>query len=89
MADDETLAAVLRRLRGGKEGEDESSGKGKDARKDKAKGDKAAVDDRGAAQVLRLADFEFAQGGHLMANKSCELPEGSKRKTHKGCVQTS
>ncbi len=26
----------------------------------------------------------FSQGGHLMANKKCSLPEGSFRKQHKG-----
>lgn len=34
-------------------------------------------------QVLSLEDLQFAQGGHLMANKKCQLPEGSFRKQKK------
>mmetsp|Transcript_34715 Transcript_34715/g.87733 ORF Transcript_34715/g.87733 Transcript_34715/m.87733 type:complete len:2149 (+) Transcript_34715:158-6604(+) len=35
-------------------------------------------------QVLDLDSLAFAAGGHLMANKRCELPEGSQRVSHKG-----
>eukprot|EP00281_Chroomonas_sp_CCMP1168_P020883 CAMPEP_0206228716 /NCGR_PEP_ID=MMETSP0047_2-20121206/9314_1 /ASSEMBLY_ACC=CAM_ASM_000192 /TAXON_ID=195065 /ORGANISM="Chroomonas mesostigmatica_cf, Strain CCMP1168" /LENGTH=2146 /DNA_ID=CAMNT_0053651971 /DNA_START=50 /DNA_END=6487 /DNA_ORIENTATION=+ len=34
--------------------------------------------------ILDLESLAFAQGGHLMANKRCELPEGSQRVSHKG-----
>lgn len=34
--------------------------------------------------VLSLEDIQFTQGGHLMANKKCQLPEGSFRKQKKG-----
>jgi pre-mRNA-splicing helicase BRR2 len=34
--------------------------------------------------VLNLEDLQFAQGGHFMANKKCQLPEGSFRKQKKG-----
>lgn len=33
---------------------------------------------------LDLDDLIFAQGSHLMANKRCQLPEGSFRKQRKG-----
>ena len=33
---------------------------------------------------LDLEDLTFTQGSHLMANKRCELPEGSFRKQRKG-----
>ena len=33
---------------------------------------------------LDLEDLTFSQGSHLMANKRCELPEGSFRKQRKG-----
>lgn len=35
-------------------------------------------------QILNLQDLIFAQGGHFMANKKCQLPEGSFRKQKKG-----
>ena len=34
--------------------------------------------------ILDLDDLTFAQGSHLMANKRCQLPEGSYRKQRKG-----
>ena len=40
----------------------------------------------GAAAGRRTLDFEslaFAQGGHLMANKKCDLPKGSYRTAFK------
>ena len=45
------------------------------------------VDGRGgleAAKVVDLEDLAFSQGSHLMANKRCQLPEGSYRKQRKG-----
>lgn len=38
----------------------------------------------GARSMLDLETLAFAQGGHLMANKRCELPQGSQRISHKG-----
>lgn len=35
-------------------------------------------------EVLNLEDIKFAQGGHFMGNKKCQLPEGSFRKQKKG-----
>ena len=35
-------------------------------------------------QLLDLEGLAFAAGGHLMANKRCELPEGSQRVSRKG-----
>ncbi|XP_070541263.1 U5 small nuclear ribonucleoprotein 200 kDa helicase-like [Ptychodera flava] len=35
-------------------------------------------------QVLDLEDLSFAQGSHFMANKRCQLPDGSYRKQRKG-----
>ncbi|KAL7981319.1 hypothetical protein Chor_002215 [Crotalus horridus] len=35
-------------------------------------------------QVLDLEDLVFAQGSHFMANKRCQLPDGSFRKQRKG-----
>ncbi|CDS42389.1 U5 small nuclear ribonucleoprotein 200 kDa [Echinococcus multilocularis] len=42
-------------------------------------------DGRGlVANVVDLANLTFTQGGHLMANKRCQLPEGSFRTQKKG-----
>eukprot|EP00958_Prasinococcus_capsulatus_P026621 scaffold4916_cov371-Prasinococcus_capsulatus_cf.AAC.3 len=35
-------------------------------------------------KALSLEDLSFAQGGHLMSNSRCELPQGSYRTTKKG-----
>lgn len=37
------------------------------------------------AKILDLEDLAFTQGSHLMANKRCQLPEGSFRVQRKGC----
>lgn len=38
----------------------------------------------GSVQLLDLEDLIFTQGSHLMANKRCQLPDGSFRKQRKG-----
>lgn len=35
-------------------------------------------------QLLDLDDLAFTQGSHFMANKRCQLPDGSFRKQRKG-----
>lgn len=35
-------------------------------------------------QLLDLEDLAFSQGSHFMANKRCQLPDGSFRKQRKG-----
>ncbi|KAK3589739.1 hypothetical protein CHS0354_021060 [Potamilus streckersoni] len=45
------------------------------------------VDDEeelGFVQMLDIEDLTFSQGSHLMANKRCQLPDGSFRKQRKG-----
>ena len=39
---------------------------------------------RGPKKLLDLEQLSFVQGGHLMANKKCTLPEGSYRRAQKG-----
>mmetsp|Transcript_3040 Transcript_3040/g.9258 ORF Transcript_3040/g.9258 Transcript_3040/m.9258 type:complete len:2169 (-) Transcript_3040:2467-8973(-) len=87
MEEDGALAAVLARLKGGDadgDGDDAKSRKKAKARAAAAKAADAADAAKGPRQLIKLADFEFSAGGHLMANSKCELPEGSTRKTHKG-----
>ena len=38
----------------------------------------------GPVQTLDLDDLTFTQGSHFMANKRCQLPDGSFRKQRKG-----
>ena len=38
----------------------------------------------GHVNTLDLEDLAFAQGSHFMANKTCQLPNGSYRKQKKG-----
>ena len=40
------------------------------------------------ASVIDLDDLVFTQGSHLMANKRCQLPDGSYRKQRKGKFST-
>lgn len=45
------------------------------------------LDEDGLVAISSIVDLEaltFGQGGHLMANKRCELPDGSYRKQRKG-----
>lgn len=37
-----------------------------------------------ARHLLDLEDLAFTQGSHFMANKRCQLPDGSFRKQRKG-----
>lgn len=37
-----------------------------------------------ARRLLDLEDLAFTQGSHFMANKRCQLPDGSFRKQRKG-----
>lgn len=84
MRGDESLAEVLRQLTSGDDEEDERKKKKKSKRDES---DATAADISAATkgkQVLDLEDLSFASGGHLMANKRCALPEGSRRKEQKG-----
>jgi pre-mRNA-splicing helicase BRR2 len=40
--------------------------------------------DGGNAELLSLEDMSFTSGSHFMANKRCQLPEGSFRRQEKG-----
>jgi len=40
--------------------------------------------DLGYVNQLDLEDLSFSHGSHLMANKKCQLPDGSFRKQRKG-----
>lgn len=90
MNEDSSLARILRQLDTGK-GEDD--GGGEDGGIARASRRKEQADEGvdgtgglvpGSRQLLDLEDLTFAQGSHFMANKRCQLPDGSFRKQRKG-----
>ncbi|PSN46005.1 putative U5 small nuclear ribonucleoprotein 200 kDa helicase [Blattella germanica] len=90
MNEDSSLARILRQLDTGK-GEDDGGGEeGGIARASRRKQeaedgiDGAGGQVPGSRQLLDLEDLTFAQGSHFMANKRCQLPDGSFRKQRKG-----
>ena len=91
MKDDPILAKILRQLESEKE--DDDGTEEVSFRNLRKKGDDD--DENGAETVTggqvsgtrRLIDIEdlaFSQGSHFMANKRCQLPDGSFRKNRKG-----
>lgn len=88
MSEDPQLAKILKVLDTGKgdDEEDEESTSRSSRRKDKNNdgdlGTSATV--QGSRQIIDFEDLVFAQGSHFMANKRCQLPEGSFRKQRKG-----
>ncbi|GJQ66429.1 hypothetical protein Trydic_g12443, partial [Trypoxylus dichotomus] len=89
MSDDPSLARILRLLDTGKgedDGEDDESTTRSSRRKnhsdDMEIGPSGQVP--GSRQVVDFEDLVFTQGSHFMANKRCQLPDGSFRKQRKG-----
>lgn len=90
MSDDPSLARILRLLDTGKgeeDAEDEESTTRSVRRKNQNDdmeigGSGSAV--QGQRQIIDFEDLVFTQGSHFMANKRCQLPEGSFRKQRKG-----
>ena len=80
------LSKILKQLEGESEEDDEDVSKGKSNSKGSKK-DKSAVTEQGeilSYEPLVLDELAFSNGSHFMANKSCQLPEGSFRKQEKG-----
>ncbi|KAJ0247227.1 Sec63 domain-containing protein [Hirschfeldia incana] len=63
---------------------DDTAGDGGRGRRDIAAGDLESGWLKGQRQMLDLESLAFDQGGLLMANKKCDLPPGSYRKSGKG-----
>lgn len=89
MNDDASLAKILRQLDTGKGDDDaEETMEARAQRKrleeneDGAGGPGGQV--QGSRNLIDLEDLIFAQGSHFMANKRCQLPDGSFRKQRKG-----
>ncbi|XP_044737520.1 putative U5 small nuclear ribonucleoprotein 200 kDa helicase [Chrysoperla carnea] len=87
MNDDPLLAKILRQLDTGK-GEDDgheetaSHSRKKDRHDDGGDGNAGQIS--GSRTIVDLEDLVFTQGSHFMANKRCQLPDGSFRKQRKG-----
>jgi pre-mRNA-splicing helicase BRR2 len=90
MKNDQYLAKILRQIDTGKneaddDGEDKSKVKKRRKDQDEENYDGGVGGQvAGARKVLELEDLIFAQGSHFMANKRCQLPDGSFRKQRKG-----
>ena len=80
------LKKILAQLEGEDDDADEEVAKGKTASKGSKKDPlaDAAGDELVNYEPLNLDELAFANGSHFMANKSCQLPEGSFRKQEKG-----
>lgn len=89
MEEDPSLIRILKLLDTGKgedDGENDESNARSSRRKDQSNDDEvtSAGQVSGSRQVIDLEDLVFSQGSHFMANKRCELPDGSFRKQRKG-----
>ena len=89
MSADPALSRILKQLEGveseaadaGALEERGASVKGKDSGREDAAADEAHISH---CKLLDLEELAFSQGSHLMANKKCDLPEGSFRTPCKG-----
>lgn len=88
MNDDPTLAKILRQLDTGKGDDDaDETMEARAQRKRREENEDTGGPGgqvQGARNTIDLDDLVFAQGSHFMANKSCQLPDGSFRKQRKG-----
>lgn len=87
MRGNSALAKILRQLDTGKS-EDQEEGEARGSKRGKGDaedgGAAAAGQVAGVRQLLELEEMAFTQGSHFMANKRCQLPDGSYRKQRKG-----
>ncbi|XP_018360393.1 PREDICTED: putative U5 small nuclear ribonucleoprotein 200 kDa helicase [Trachymyrmex cornetzi] len=88
MNDDPVLAKILRQLDTGK-GEDDADEtmEARSQRKRREENEDTGGPGgqvQGTRNLIDLEDLIFAQGSHFMANKRCQLPDGSFRKQRKG-----
>lgn len=88
MSEDSSLAKILRVLDTGKgedDGDDENDLRTSKRKRENDDSDvNASGQISGSRQLIDLEDLLFTQGSHFMANKRCQLPEGSFRKQRKG-----
>jgi len=90
MNDDPVLAKILRQLDTGKGDDDaDETMEARSQRKRREENEDTGGPGgqvQGTRNLIDLEDLIFAQGSHFMANKRCQLPDGSFRKQRKGSV---
>lgn len=87
MKNDQSLLKILRQLDTGKNDEEEHEHPSKLRKRkeeDPTETDGVGGNVSGTRQIVELDDLVFNQGSHFMANKKCQLPDGSFRKQRKG-----
>lgn len=88
MRSDGNLTKILRQLDTGKNDDDDMDGGASSSHKRKEQNEEnvetGAGQVGGQRKILELEEMTFAQGSHFMANKRCQLPDGSFRKQRKG-----
>ncbi|KAJ3643308.1 hypothetical protein Zmor_026030 [Zophobas morio] len=89
MSEDSSLARILRLLETGKgdeDGENEESTSRSARQKDHSDEMETGTSSQvaGSRHLIDFEDLVFSQGSHFMANKRCQLPDGSFRKQRKG-----
>ncbi|KAI8793415.1 U5 small nuclear ribonucleoprotein 200 kDa helicase [Biomphalaria glabrata] len=91
MSNDPELSIILKSLKATDQDDivSEERARRQQARQSRVAADIEAMDvdeeeEVGPVQTLYLEDLVFSQGSHLMANKRCQLPDGSYRKQRKG-----
>nr|XP_023027359.1 putative U5 small nuclear ribonucleoprotein 200 kDa helicase [Leptinotarsa decemlineata] len=89
MSEDSSLKRILKLLETGRDDDDddidgESTSRTKRRKKESHEMDLASAQVAGSRHLVDFEDLVFKQGSHFMANKKCNLPEGSFRKQRKG-----
>ncbi|CAB4065806.1 SNRNP200 [Lepeophtheirus salmonis] len=85
MSENSSLRKILRQLEGEDvDGDDSNSRSKSGSGRNKEQSRDASDRDAQEREVLDLTEYAFSQGSHFMANKRCQLPEGSYRKQKKG-----
>lgn len=88
MRGDANLTKILRQLDTGKNEDHDMDDLSARSQTNRADDDENAVNSAGQVvgqrSVLELDELAFTQGSRFMANKRCNLPDGSFRKQHKG-----
>lgn len=84
MAANPQLARILRALESTGEDTEEVQTRADEHTKRKEAAEELGENQFAKYKLLDLDDLTFAQGSHFMANKRCQLPEGTYRKQQKG-----
>lgn len=88
MRGDANLTKILRQLDTGKNEDHDMDDASARSQKNRADDNENAANSAGQVvgqrSVLELDELQFTQGSHFMANKRCQLPDGSFRKQRKG-----